>query len=58
MRGIQGPGGSRPRDRTRRAYAVRRVLAILILLLVLALIIPRACQALSGSDEDARSGGD
>jgi hypothetical protein len=58
MRGTQGPGGSRSHDRTRRMYAVRRVLAILILLLLLALIIPRACQALTGSEEDAGPGGD
>jgi hypothetical protein len=58
MRGTQRPGGGRPHDRTRRMYAVRRVLAILILLLLLALIIPRACQALIGSQEGAGPGED
>jgi hypothetical protein len=37
-------------------YARRRILAILVVLILLALVLPRACQALMGSD-DAAGGG-
>jgi hypothetical protein len=33
-------------------YVRRRILAVLVVLLLLALLVPRACQALLGSDED------
>lgn len=56
MRGAQGPGdarGERPflRDRapSRRVYAMRRLLAALLLL---ALLVPLACQALLGSEDE------
>jgi hypothetical protein len=59
MRGAQGPGdarGERPivRDRapSRRVYTMRRLLAALILLLLLALLVPLACQALLGSEDE------
>ena len=64
MHGAQGPGGPREGIAPERArsgtsgrsvYARRRILAILVLLLLLALLVPRACQALLGSDEDAGS---
>jgi hypothetical protein len=38
-------------------YARRRILAILVVLLLLALLLPRACQALMGSDNEARGPG-
>ena len=58
MRGAQSPESSRSRIRERRVYVLRRVLAILAVLLLLVLIVPRACQAIVGSGEDAGSGGD
>jgi hypothetical protein len=60
MHGAQGPGGprwglipgrSRSRADGRGVYVRRRILAVLVVLLVLALLIPRACQALLESDE-------
>ena len=58
MRGAQGPGDARggrapARARSRQVYTARRLLAAMILLLVLVLLVPRACQAILGS-EDAR----
>ena len=67
MHGAQGPGGPRgglPPERTRSgttgrgSYARRRLLAIFIVLLLLALLVPRACQALFGSDDPAGGEGD
>lgn len=61
MRGTQDPRGERiperggPRVRSRRVYTMRRLLAALALLLLLALLVPRACQALIGSDKDVGS---
>ena len=55
MRGAQSPGGSGPRFRTRRVYTMRRILAALAVLLLLALLVPRACQAIIGSDNNAGS---
>src|SRR5215208_850112 len=49
MYGAQGPGG-------RGVYARRRLLAVLVVLLLLALLVPRACQALLGSNEDTGQG--
>src|SRR5215211_3491826 len=49
MYGAEGPGG-------RGVYARRRLLAVLVVLLLLALLAPRACQALLGSNEDAGQG--
>ena len=66
MRGDQGPGDARggrvpaharPRVRSRQVYTARRLLAAMILLLLLVLLVPRACQALLGS-EDAGPGVD
>jgi hypothetical protein len=60
MRGAQGPGearGGQARLRSRHEYTMRRLLAAMILLLLLVLIVPRACQALLGS-EDAGPGVD
>ena len=61
MRGAQGPGdarGERPivRDRapSRRVYTMRRLLAALILLILLALLVPLACQALLGSEDEGQ----
>jgi hypothetical protein len=54
MRGTQSPGG-RSRARARRAYTVRRLLVALALLLLLALLVPRACQAIIGSGDDGES---
>jgi hypothetical protein len=58
MRGGQSPGSSRSRARERRVYVLRRVLVILAVLLLLVLLVPRACQAIIGSEEDSGSGGD
>src|SRR5919199_485487 len=55
MRGAQSPGGSGPRFRTRRVYTMRRILVALAVLLLLALLVPRACQAIIGSDNNAGS---
>ena len=59
MHGVQGPGGprwgiapGRGGSRGRDVYVRRRILAVLVLLLLLALLVPRACQALLGSNED------
>jgi hypothetical protein len=61
MHGVQGPGGPRwgiapgrggPRTAGRDVYVRRRILAILVVLLLLALLVPRACQTLVGSNED------
>ena len=49
MYGAKGPGG-------RGVYARRRLLAGLVVLLLLALLAPRACQALFGSNEEAGQG--
>jgi hypothetical protein len=49
MFGSKGPGG-------RDVYARRRLLAVLAVLVLLALLVPRACQALLGSNEDAGQG--
>ncbi len=66
MRGDQGPGDARggrapaharPRVRSHQVYTARRLLAAMILLLLLVLLVPRACQALLGS-EDAGPGVD
>ncbi len=60
MRGAQGPGDARggrtpvrahPRVRSRQVYTVRRLLAAMILLLALVLLVPRACQAILGSED-------
>jgi hypothetical protein len=62
MHGVQGPGGSRwgiapgrggSRTFRRDVYVRRRILAVLVVLLLLALLVPRACQALLGSNEAA-----
>ncbi len=67
MHGAQGPGGPRggiapERLRSgvasRGVYTRRRILAILVVLLLIALLVPRTCQALLGSDEDAGSSQD
>jgi hypothetical protein len=61
MHGVQGPGGPRwgitpgrggSRTAGRDVYVRRRILAVLVVLLLLALLAPRACQALLGSNED------
>src|SRR5215210_7639455 len=61
MLGVQGPGGPRwglapgrrgSRTFGRDVYVRRRILAVLVVLLLLALLVPRACQALLGSNED------
>src|SRR5215218_10795976 len=61
MHGVQGPGGPRwgiepgrrgSRTFRRDVYVRRRILAVLVVLLLLALLVPRACQALLGSNED------
>ena len=61
MHGAQGPGGPRwgiapgrggSRAAGRDVYVRRRILAVLVVLLLLALLVPRACQALLGSNED------
>jgi hypothetical protein len=58
MYGAQGPGGPRGgiapgRGRSgREVYVRRRILAVLIVVLLLALLVPRACQAFFGSKED------
>ncbi len=49
MFGSKGPGG-------RDVYARRRLLAVLAVLVLLALLVPRACQALLGSNEEAGQG--
>jgi hypothetical protein len=51
MYGAKGPGG-------RGVYARRRILAVLVVLLLLALLVPRACQALLGSNEDTGQRGE
>jgi hypothetical protein len=65
MHGAQGPGGSEggiaprstgPRTSGRGVYARRRILAIVVVLLLLALLAPRACQALMGSNNDPGPG--
>jgi hypothetical protein len=48
MQGGQGPG--------RNIYAVRRLVAALVILLLLILLIPWACQALLGSGNESGSG--
>ncbi len=55
MRGPQSSGGSGSRGRGRRVYALRRILAALALVLLLALLVPQACQAIFGPEEDAGS---
>src|SRR5215208_4158910 len=49
MYGAKGPGG-------RGVYARRRLLAVLAVLVLLALLVPRACQALLGANEEAGQG--
>jgi hypothetical protein len=49
MFGSKGPG-------ERDVYARRRLLAVLAVLVLLALLVPRACQALLGSNEEAGQG--
>src|SRR5918995_7387932 len=49
-------GGSRSGEAGRGVYARRRLLAVLVVLLLLALLVPRACQALLGSNEDTGQG--
>ncbi|MFL6031963.1 MAG: hypothetical protein ACJ73Y_04245, partial [Rubrobacteraceae bacterium] len=49
MFGSKGPGGG-------DVYARRRLLAVLAVLVLLALLVPRACQALLGSNEEAGQG--
>ena len=60
MRGAQGPGDARggqapvrarPRVRSRQVYTARRLLVAMILLLLLALLVPKACQALLGWED-------
>jgi hypothetical protein len=64
MHGVQGPGGPRwgiapgrggYRSTGRDVYVRRRILAVLVVLLLLALLIPRACEALLGSNEGTGS---
>jgi hypothetical protein len=43
-------------SRSRRVYVTRRLLAALVVLLLLALIVPRACQTLFGTGEDQEPG--
>lgn len=45
-----------PRNRSGRVYVTRRLLAALVVLLLLALIVPRACQTLFGTGEDQGPG--
>jgi hypothetical protein len=49
MFGSKGPGGG-------DVYARRRLLAVLAVVVLLALLVPRACQALLGSNEEAGQG--
>ncbi len=49
MFGSKGPGGG-------DVYARRRLLAVLAVLVLLALLVPRACQTLLGSNEEAGQG--
>ena len=51
-------GGSRSGKAGRGVYARRRILAVLLVLLLLALLVPRACQALMGSSDEAGSKGE
>src|SRR5918994_1344757 len=51
-------GGTRSGRGGRGVYARRRLIAVLVVLLLLALLIPLTCQALLGSNEDARQGGE
>lgn len=51
MYGAMGPGG-------RGVYARRRILAVLVVLLLIALLVPRACQAFFGSNEDTGQRGE
>jgi hypothetical protein len=46
-------GGDRSGDTQRGVYTRRRILAVLLGLLLLALLVPRACQALMGGSNDA-----
>src|SRR5919202_5117349 len=55
MRGAQSPGGSGPHFRARRVYTMRRILAALAILLLLALLVPRACQTITGSHNNVGS---
>ena len=52
QRGRRPRGEGRP---GRRVYVARRIVAALVVLLLLALLVPRACQALTGSDEEPGS---
>src|SRR5512132_1502904 len=49
MFGSKGPGGG-------DVYARRRLLAVLDVLVLLALLVPRACQTLLSSNEEAGQG--
>src|SRR3954451_6405599 len=51
MQGGQGPSG----EPGRGVYVVRRIVAALVVLLLLALLVPQACQALLGSGEEPGS---
>ena len=46
-RGEGGPG--------RGVYLARRMVAVLVVLVLLALLVPRACQAFTGSEEEPGS---
>jgi hypothetical protein len=46
-RGDGGPG--------RGVYLARRIVAVLVVLVLLALLVPRACQAFTGSEEEPGS---
>jgi hypothetical protein len=50
-------GGDRSRDTASGVYTRRRILAVLLVLLLLAILVPRACQALVGSNAGTGSKG-
>jgi hypothetical protein len=50
-------GGDRSRDAASGVYTRRRILAVLLVLLLLAILVPRACQALVGSNAGTGSKG-
>jgi hypothetical protein len=52
QRGRRPRGEGRP---GRRVYVARRIVAALVVLLLLALLVPRACQALTGSEDEPAS---